>query len=769
MADDLYASQIPSRFRLPHIKKSKSSAEGIRIDPSMKECANLEAVKILSCLDQVIEHAHVAMAMPFIINNLDKFAVTISMDMVQMFKRHNRILQNYYTHRERLANLQEMKEEFLNKIKQSTATSSKKEKLSVTYLDLLDNFDDFEDDEQGEEEDFCGLSETNLQKIDGLPEDELEESNSRQTGLAGQRSHNASDIAQAEDEGGAAEEKDENSSAISSRVRSEKDENSSAFSSRARSEKDENSSAFSSRARSEKDENSSAFSSRARSEKDENSSAFSSRARSEKDENSSAVSSRAKSEKDENTSALPLKVNKCRESDEKKKQAKKKKGIGCIGFGETNQFGGYVPIAKRNNLPKMITSYLACPEKKSKKWEKTVKKWHTFKNVGKTDSNYSAREYQIKSDDEKTEEEEDQAPSFAFSYEHELDDELRAVGVISEQIAYSFRNLLKKFPLGSAAMEMIKKEAWSSTKGFRFLSVMRDLRETMQFRLCSSYKDQMEREAYLETVLKKDKHNEAVLAKLREDIEIALSFEDDDEQLNAAESYPQRTRCPTLSQYKEKCQVLKCLQVDLIQIEKFADEAIRRSRAEAEKTELAEAKTSETKIHDMQEDIDTLLSDLNKDILSNKETEADLRNEKYKLETEIDSWIKKYDDEMIFKQEAIETIEMYYADERIILAELEETYYNLKVAYDAIMEERHMARVALHMMKATFRHTVIAVLVIQSLWRSHCVRKAMAVDAKKKARELKKKLLAEKKALKNKPKEPKEPEEVTEEQQEEQE
>ena len=57
-----------------------------------------------------------------------------------------------------------------------------------------------------------------------------------------------------------------------------------------------------------------------------------------------------------------------------------------------------------------------------------------------------------------------------------------------------------------------------------------------------------------------------------------------------------------------------------------------------------------------------------------RESEANLRRRKWKLETEVENWIQKYDNDMGERQSEFEDVDLVYTEERKQLVELEERF-----------------------------------------------------------------------------------------------
>lgn len=80
-----------------------------------------------------------------------------------------------------------------------------------------------------------------------------------------------------------------------------------------------------------------------------------------------------------------------------------------------------------------------------------------------------------------------------------------------------------------------------------------------------------------------------------------------------------------LLQIFKKNEVIKKLQADLHQIDRFSEENIRRVRGDAEKQEAADEKNSEGKRQKLQTEISQLKSQLQNLIAEHRESEKELR------------------------------------------------------------------------------------------------------------------------------------------------
>ena len=81
----------------------------------------------------------------------------------------------------------------------------------------------------------------------------------------------------------------------------------------------------------------------------------------------------------------------------------------------------------------------------------------------------------------------------------------------------------------------------------------------------------------------------------------------------------------SITQIRKKNDVIRHLQADLHQIEKFSEELIRRTKSEAEKQETADTKNSEGKKLKLQQESAQLNTQLQNHIQEHREHEQNLR------------------------------------------------------------------------------------------------------------------------------------------------
>ncbi|XP_076452580.1 dynein regulatory complex protein 10-like isoform X2 [Babylonia areolata] len=107
---------------------------------------------------------------------------------------------------------------------------------------------------------------------------------------------------------------------------------------------------------------------------------------------------------------------------------------------------------------------------------------------------------------------------------------------------------------------------------------------------------------------------------------------------------------------------------------------------------------------------------------------------KYIIESEVENWILKYDEELGVRQDEYEEVDKVYKVEKKQLEELEERFATLEKEYLAIIANRRLAREKRLKEERVQEYLEKAATTIQSFWRSHKVFKAIDLRKKKQAR-----------------------------------
>ncbi|CAF0812423.1 unnamed protein product, partial [Didymodactylos carnosus] len=179
---------------------------------------------------------------------------------------------------------------------------------------------------------------------------------------------------------------------------------------------------------------------------------------------------------------------------------------------------------------------------------------------------------------------------------------------------------------------------------------------------------------------------------------------------------------------------IRKIQADLNNVERNQQELLKRTRMETESAEASETKNSEGRRHKLQLDINQYRTKLQEQQQRNKKAESDLRREKWRHETGLETWLTKYDNEMRQKQDEYDEIEAQYTEEKRLLMELEERFEKLKTEYLQIMTERAAEEARLAAEKALRERRWRAAGNIQRFWNGFKVRKGLKAKKGKKSK-----------------------------------
>lgn len=108
-----------------------------------------------------------------------------------------------------------------------------------------------------------------------------------------------------------------------------------------------------------------------------------------------------------------------------------------------------------------------------------------------------------------------------------------------------------------------------------------------------------------------------------------------------------------------------------------------------------------------------------------------LRKRKYRIETEVENWIQKYDTDMGERQDEYDALDAIYTEEKKQLSELEERFKTLEKEYLEIVEARRIAKEKAEAAERELNLKIRAARLIQALWRAHKARKALKNKKKK--------------------------------------
>nr|XP_046206886.1 dynein regulatory complex protein 10 isoform X2 [Oncorhynchus gorbuscha] len=280
---------------------------------------------------------------------------------------------------------------------------------------------------------------------------------------------------------------------------------------------------------------------------------------------------------------------------------------------------------------------------------------------------------------------------------------------LERAIPSSLRNVLRLLRAHPAATRALRSEAEVGGQGVSegvrgLVGGLQELRGVLLEKLLTSPSEERQRTRYMQEVSLRHGNNMELVATL--EMEVAAAIKDRD------------------AETSKKNEVIRKLKSSLHQMEKISEDFVLRTQQDADKQNQSDAKNSQGRRARMQQEANQLRVQLNNLISENRE-------KKYKVETEIENWIQKYDADMGEKQFELEDMTRVYEEEKEELRELEEAYAVLEQEFSQIQEERRLAEERREEEQKELEKKSRASTIIQAYWRGHRVRKAMRGKGKK--------------------------------------
>ncbi|XP_030648166.1 dynein regulatory complex protein 10 [Chanos chanos] len=285
----------------------------------------------------------------------------------------------------------------------------------------------------------------------------------------------------------------------------------------------------------------------------------------------------------------------------------------------------------------------------------------------------------------------------------------------AKTVRSSLLNVLRHVRVCPAAGKALRGIGQNSVEGAgsrRLVAELQELRSVLLERLLTTPGEEREQARLLQETTLRHQSNLEQVATLEQ--EVSAAMKDRDEEIS------------------KKNDVIISLKKSLYHQEKSCEDFRENMTQNAKKQIQSDQKTSETKQSRMQQEASQLRVQLNNLITENREVEMALRKRKYKVETEIENWIQKYDADMGEKQAELEDLTQVYEEEKAELQELQEHYAVLELEYSQIMEERRIAQERKEEEEREREVKSRAATLIQAYWRGFRVRTSTRGKAKSK-------------------------------------
>ncbi|KAJ1092404.1 hypothetical protein NDU88_005514 [Pleurodeles waltl] len=293
------------------------------------------------------------------------------------------------------------------------------------------------------------------------------------------------------------------------------------------------------------------------------------------------------------------------------------------------------------------------------------------------------------------------------------------LSLLQQAISSSVKNTLRLFHTNHAAAEAIRAEGHARSAAIKdLIQALWELQGFLFEKLLTSPQEQNDQIHHLNELIKKDQKNTDKIKVLEADLDVAIKDRD--------------------GEIAKKNDVIRQLKIQLYQLEKFSDDHIRRMKQEADNQQKSDQRVSENNCTKLQQELQRKRAQLNSEIAEHKEIEMALRKKKYKVETEIENWIQKFDSEMGEKQTELEELEAVYEEEEAQHEELKEKMALLEKEYLQIVEERRLAQEKKEAEEKELAILTRAATLIQAIWKGYLVRKLLGPKKKKKGKKGKK-------------------------------
>ncbi|XP_009424587.5 dynein regulatory complex protein 10 isoform X1 [Pan troglodytes] len=283
---------------------------------------------------------------------------------------------------------------------------------------------------------------------------------------------------------------------------------------------------------------------------------------------------------------------------------------------------------------------------------------------------------------------------------------------LTQQIKDSTKNVLRLLLSNPQAARLLQMQTQGrSTEAQNFIDSLIELRGFLFEKLLTSPMEARDKAQFLQDISRQNSNNQQIIDTLEKEL---------------AERMKNRN-----AEVEKENFVIQELKNHLHQVLKFSENSLVRTKQEAEKQQKADFRASQARVAKIQQEILQLQSQFYNLVMENREAEQALRKKKYKVETEIENWIQKYDTEMGEKQEELEDLDAVHREEKISLEELRRRHKVLVGEFAQIREEREINSKKRMEAEQEMVRMVRAATLIQALWKGYLVRSLLRSKKKR--------------------------------------
>nr|KAF6403542.1 IQ motif containing D [Molossus molossus] len=253
---------------------------------------------------------------------------------------------------------------------------------------------------------------------------------------------------------------------------------------------------------------------------------------------------------------------------------------------------------------------------------------------------------------------------------------------LKQQVKDSTKNILRLLLKNPQAAGLLQMQTQGRSAGAqRFIESLVELRGFLFEKLLTSPMEARDKTQFVQDITKRNKRNQEVIDALENELAARMK--------NRA------------AEVEKENFVVQELKNHLHQVLKFSENSLFRTKQEAEKQQKADFRASQ---------------------------------KKYKVETEIENWIQKYDTEMGEKQDEYEELDIIHREEKVQLEELKQRYDVLVEEFTQIREEREINSKKRLEDEQELVRMVRAATLIQAMWKGYLVRSMLSSKKKKRGK-----------------------------------
>nr|XP_020012509.1 IQ domain-containing protein D [Castor canadensis] len=286
---------------------------------------------------------------------------------------------------------------------------------------------------------------------------------------------------------------------------------------------------------------------------------------------------------------------------------------------------------------------------------------------------------------------------------------------LMQEVQDSSKNVLRVLICDPRATKLLQVQApGRSAEAQHFLQSLTELRGYLFEKLLTNPMEMKEKAQFIQDITRRNKQNQELIDSLENEVTARLKNRD--------------------TEVEKENFVIQELKNHLHQVLKFSENSLLRTKQEAEKQQKVDFRASQARLAKIQQELLMLHSQYHNQVTENQEVEQALRKKKYKVETEIENWIQKYDTEMGEKQDEYEDLESIHKEEKLQLEELRQQHVVLVEEFAQIRTEREINSKKRMEAEREMLRMVRAATLIQAVWKGYLVRSMLKSKRKKKKR-----------------------------------